>query len=136
MPWHVPAPARSRRACCWLCLLLCCLPGCQPAVPLVCRLRLDGAALLLSKFLEHPPASEWSSYCIACSTCNRSSPLPPYPTPYNTHPRTSPPQVNFVNPDSLGSLATFERVLAAPINRSRDRNASAEERELGATRSA
>ncbi|KAI3434723.1 hypothetical protein D9Q98_002784 [Chlorella vulgaris] len=44
--------------------------------------------------------------------------------------------VNFVNPDSLGSLATFERVLAAPINRSRDRNASAEERELGATRSA
>lgn len=45
-------------------------------------------------------------------------------------------QVNFVNPDSLGSLPTFERVMAAPINRSRDRNASEKEKELGATRSA
>ncbi|PRW57845.1 DNA repair and recombination RAD54B [Chlorella sorokiniana] len=44
--------------------------------------------------------------------------------------------VNFVNPDSLGSLQTFERVLAAPINRSRDRNATDKEKELGATRSA
>ncbi|KAI7843688.1 hypothetical protein COHA_002588 [Chlorella ohadii] len=44
--------------------------------------------------------------------------------------------VNFVNPDSLGSLQTFERVLAAPINRSRDRNATEKEKELGATRSA
>ncbi|KAL4434006.1 hypothetical protein ABPG75_000447 [Micractinium tetrahymenae] len=44
--------------------------------------------------------------------------------------------VNFVCPDALGSLATFERIFAAPINRSRDRNASDKEKELGATRSA
>ena len=44
--------------------------------------------------------------------------------------------VSFVNPDALGSLQAFERVMAAPINRSRDRNASEGERELGATRSA
>lgn len=44
--------------------------------------------------------------------------------------------VSFVNPDCLGSLTTFERVLAAPINRSRERNASEQEKELGATRSA
>ncbi len=44
--------------------------------------------------------------------------------------------VNFVNPDALGSLATFERIMAAPINRSRDRNATEKEKELGATRSA
>ena len=65
--------------------------------------------------------------------------LPACPSPHGG-PRPSPllpaPQVNFVNPDSLGSLPTFERVLAAPINRSRDRNASEADRELGASRSA
>ncbi len=43
--------------------------------------------------------------------------------------------VNFVNPDVLGSLSAFERVFGAPISKSRDRNASAEEKALGDTRS-
>lgn len=43
---------------------------------------------------------------------------------------------SFVCPDVLGSLATFERVFSAPIAKSRDRNASAEEKALGEMRSA
>jgi hypothetical protein len=43
--------------------------------------------------------------------------------------------VSFVNPGCLDSLPKFERVLAAPINKSRDRNATAAERELGEQRS-
>lgn len=42
----------------------------------------------------------------------------------------------FVCPDVLGSLSTFERVFGAPISKSRDRNASAEEKALGEMRSA
>jgi DNA repair and recombination protein RAD54B len=43
---------------------------------------------------------------------------------------------DFVCPDVLGSLPTFNRIFATPISRSRDRNASKEERELGEARSA
>ncbi|KAL4538177.1 hypothetical protein Ndes2526B_g05342 [Nannochloris sp. 'desiccata'] len=43
---------------------------------------------------------------------------------------------DFVCPDVLGSLSTFNRVFATPIARSRDRNASEEERTLGEARSA
>eukprot|EP00897_Mesotaenium_endlicherianum_P000660 jgi/Mesen1/10595/ME000852S09900 len=43
--------------------------------------------------------------------------------------------VDFVNPNVLGPLANFKRVFADPIERSRDRTASDEERELGMARS-
>jgi DNA repair and recombination protein RAD54B len=43
---------------------------------------------------------------------------------------------DFVCPDVLGSLPTFNRIFATPIARSRDRNASEEERSLGEARSA
>jgi len=43
---------------------------------------------------------------------------------------------DFVCPDVLGSLPTFNRIFATPIARSRDRNASEEERALGEARSA
>jgi hypothetical protein len=41
----------------------------------------------------------------------------------------------FCCPDVLGSLPTFERVFGAPISKSRDRNATAEEKSLGEKRS-
>ena len=44
--------------------------------------------------------------------------------------------VSFACPDLLGTLAAFRRVFADPISRARDRDASAEERALGAQRSA
>lgn len=44
--------------------------------------------------------------------------------------------VSFACPDMLGTLAAFRRVFADPISRARDRDASAEERALGAQRSA
>ncbi|GMH36127.1 hypothetical protein BSKO_03995 [Bryopsis sp. KO-2023] len=43
--------------------------------------------------------------------------------------------MSFVNPDLLGSLTTFKRLFADPISKSRDRNASQEEKELGEERS-
>jgi DNA repair and recombination protein RAD54B len=43
---------------------------------------------------------------------------------------------DFVCPDVLGSLPTFNRIFAIPIARSRDRDASEEERTLGEARSA
>ena len=44
--------------------------------------------------------------------------------------------VSFTCPDLLGSLPAFRRVFAEPISHARDRGASAEERALGAQRSA
>lgn len=43
--------------------------------------------------------------------------------------------ISFVNPDLLGSLATFKRIFAEPISRSRDRGATLEEQQLGQDRS-
>ena len=43
--------------------------------------------------------------------------------------------ISFVNPDLLGNLATFKRVFADPISKSRDRSASPEEQQLGQERS-
>lgn len=43
--------------------------------------------------------------------------------------------ISFVNPDLLGNLATFKRVFAEPISKSRDRSATAEEQQLGQERS-
>ena len=43
--------------------------------------------------------------------------------------------ISFVNPDLLGNLATFKRVFAEPISKSRERNANAEEQALGTERS-
>lgn len=43
---------------------------------------------------------------------------------------------DFVCPDVLGSLSVFDRVFGAPISKSRDRNATAEEKALGEMRSA
>ncbi len=42
---------------------------------------------------------------------------------------------DFVCPDVLGSLPTFERVFGGPISKSRDRNASTEEKNIGEKRS-
>ena len=42
---------------------------------------------------------------------------------------------DFVCPDVLGSLPAFERVFGGPISKSRDRNASAEEKNIGEKRS-
>lgn len=43
--------------------------------------------------------------------------------------------ISFVNPDLLGNLATFKRVFAEPISKSRDRSATPEEQQLGQERS-
>ncbi|KAK9809182.1 hypothetical protein WJX72_010957 [[Myrmecia] bisecta] len=43
--------------------------------------------------------------------------------------------MSFVNPDMLGSLTVFKRIFAEPISRSRDRSATAEEKQLGHERS-
>ena len=43
--------------------------------------------------------------------------------------------ISFVNPDLLGNLATFKRVFAEPISRSRDRSASPQDQQLGQERS-
>ncbi len=43
--------------------------------------------------------------------------------------------VNFVCPDSLGSQTSFKTVFSGPISRSQDKNATAEEVELGKERS-
>jgi hypothetical protein len=43
--------------------------------------------------------------------------------------------LSFATPELLGSASTFNRVYAAPITRSRDRDASRKEQELGAARS-
>ena len=43
--------------------------------------------------------------------------------------------ISFVNPDLLGNLATFKRVFAEPISKSRDRSATTEEQQLGQERS-
>lgn len=42
--------------------------------------------------------------------------------------------MEFVNPGLLGSLVSFKRIFEAPIARGRDRNASAEEQQLGKAR--
>lgn len=43
--------------------------------------------------------------------------------------------ISFVNPGSLGTLNTFKHLFAGPINKSRDRNASENEKMLGKERS-
>jgi hypothetical protein len=43
--------------------------------------------------------------------------------------------INFVNPGLLGCIATFKRVFGDPIMRSRDREATPEEADLGQRRS-
>ena len=43
--------------------------------------------------------------------------------------------LNFVVPNLLGSLATFNCIFADPIARSQERNASAEDQRLGEERS-
>ncbi|KAK9848941.1 hypothetical protein WJX84_006451 [Apatococcus fuscideae] len=42
--------------------------------------------------------------------------------------------MEFVNPGLLGSLASFKRIFEAPITKGRDRNATAEEQQLGKAR--
>lgn len=42
--------------------------------------------------------------------------------------------MDFVNPGLLGSLASFKRIFEGPITKGRDRNATAEEQQLGKAR--
>ncbi len=42
--------------------------------------------------------------------------------------------ISFVTPELLGPMATFKRVYGDPITRSRDKDASAVEKELGLAR--
>lgn len=56
-------------------------------------------------------------------------------TPYQNNLSEFFAMADFVCPDVLGSLPTFNRVFALPISRSRDRNASEEERTIGEARS-
>ena len=42
--------------------------------------------------------------------------------------------VSFVAPDLLGPLSAFKRIFAEPIMRAQDRDATEEEREVGAAR--
>lgn len=44
--------------------------------------------------------------------------------------------LSFAAPGLLGSAAAFKRLYAAPITRSRDKDASAKDKELGAARAA